>query len=1316
MKTNVSPDAVHQIFGATAARFPDRVAIDLPPNPPHRPRRFLQTYRELDGLSDRVAAWLSPFAARDTVVSILLARSSPELYAAQLGVLKSGAAFSCLDPSYPDDHLLQVFADVDAIALLTDDAGRERIERLGVSMPVCGALGDLPEPLARASPVVPSDAGDLAYVIYTSGTTGRPKGVLIEHRGIANLVRANVDYFALTERDRVAQCSSPAYDSALEEMWLAFAVGAALVPLDDETVRLGPGLVDWLRDEGVTVLCPPPTLLRSMGEANPRTALPNLRLLYVGGEPLPPDLADRWAAGRRLENGYGPTECTVTAVRGRIFPGRPVTIGTPVPGHRAFALDDDQREVPDGETGELCLAGVGLARGYHRLPGVTAEKFLDHPNLGRIYRTGDAVRKTPSGEWEHLGRLDGQVKLRGYRVELGAVEALLSQCGGVRAAVCRLQGDAANPILTAHLVPNRLDRLPSFDEIRSILGRSLPPFMVPSRFGLIERVPTRVGGKVNRDDLPWLDGTGLARSRPYVAPVGARESAVVEAFAKALQSVEPVSTGDDFFRDLGGNSLSAVSALAELHRAGYGRVSVRDLYESRTPATLAAKLDVDRPTGRESEPEPEPASPTACTLIQGSVLLAELILGSAVAYWLVFELFAGAVGGLDSITLLIASSVGGWLAILLHAAGAVGATVLAKRILVGRYRPGHFPIWGGFYTRNWIVCHCARLIPWSLIADTVFVPGVLRLLGASVGRRVLICDGVDLASGGWDLLTLCDGATVGQDARISPLEWDRGRVVCGSITVGESATLGTRSGISPGGTLGRDCTLTALSWLPAGVASTEGQAYDGIPAVPVGAIPDRPFAVPELHPILHGGLLVAGRSLRSVSLYLAGFAAILLLGEATDRESRSWADVFHEPELSASNAVLLLGIPAVGTPVVLILLGVAMRLLGRTRPGIVSAWSWHAIRIGLKIRIVQTASDWLTGSLLWPRWLRLAGMRVGRGCEISTIIGALPEPLTLGDGCFLTDGVYVGGLSFQRGTLTVAETKLGANTFVGNQSVIATGHDWPTGLFLGVSTVADPVRMPANTAWFGQPPMELPRRELAVADRSTTHAPGVRRIAVRLFWELLRFALPSVTVAIGYGWYWCLASSSGGTPATTFLVAPAASFAAAFLGVALGLGIKWVLLGRVKPGRHPLWSSWSSRWDFMYVAWGYLAQRHVGTLQGTLFLNAVLRLTGMKIGRRVALGPGSSHVVDPDMIAIDDFATMSGDIQAHTFEDRVLKIDRVRIGRSATVGAHAVVLLGAKIGERAWVSPHSVVMKREELAPGMRYTGSPTILMDDANN
>jgi non-ribosomal peptide synthetase-like protein len=1312
-------DLLHPIFRAAARRHGERVAVEVPPGS-GRPGRVRLRYAELARRAEALAGRLGPHVQADSIVAVLLGRADVDLYVAQLAVLGAGGAFTCLDPRSPDAQLAAVLADARPVTVLTDAPGRARLAAIGRAGPAVFEIrGGGPAPGAGAgdglvagcplgaggAPVQPTD---LAYVVYTSGTTGRPKGVMIEHRSIANLVRSDVETFGLGPEDRVAQCSSPAYDSSIEETWLAFAAGATLVVLDDEVVRSGPDLVGWLQRERISVLCPPPTLLRAMGCEDPAAALPGLRLLYVGGEALAPDLADRWAVGRRMVNGYGPTECTVTVTRGLVRPQEPVTIGRPVTGHRAWVLDESLSEVSDGQAGELCLAGIGLARGYLGQAELTAEQFPTHARFGRIYRTGDLVRRRPDGELEYLGRLDGQVKLRGHRVELGAIETRLAACPGVRAAACRVQGSGDRQVLVAHIVPEVVAAPPAPEALVAALRQSLPEHMVPRRFGLLDGLPTTAGGKLDRQALPEVADTGPRARRGATGPRDTLEAAVVAAFRQALGLDEAISTDDDFFLDLGGDSLSAVRVVVRLRESPETRhVAVRDLYDRRTAAALAHHLRATRPADSAPAPPlpsaPPAGSPLWSTVVQGLWLLLFLVLAAASAYVLAFALLPWLLHELGGVAVLLLAPLLGVAGLLLYVPFAVALAVGAKRLLVGQYRPQRAPVWGRFYTRHWLTVQTARLIPWGLLAGTVFLPLVLRALGARVGRRVHIHRGVDLRQGGWDLLTLGDDVTLCRDAALSPVELEHGQLVVGPINVGDRATIEVRAGLSPHTDVASDARLTALSWLPPGGHIPAGEEWDGVPAVRAGAVSPPPAAAPgrELSPSWHGGLMVlaqCGRLLLAAlpwSLLAVGW--LLLAGSSAAAGT-----------LTAVAALVLL--PVVALPLSLLFEALALRWSGAVPAGVISRWSPAAIRVWFKMGTVEAAGGQLSGSLFWPGWLRLAGMRIGRGCEISTIIDVLPETVTIGAESFFADGIYFCGPRWDRGRITIAPTEIGRDTFLGNHCLIGAGHRWPDGLFVGVSTVADAARARAGSAWFGHPPMALPRREVVAVDRRLTHEPDRLRFTTRLFWELLRFGLPVLPLTVALGWYGLVAWAAQhvGPVALVGVVVPALTLVALAMPCLATVVLKWLLLGRVRPGQHPFWSCWCGRWDFVYMAWSHWAAGTLAWLEGTLFLNAFLRLTGMRIGRRVVLGPGFAQVVDPDMLHFEDGATVACQLQAHSFEDRVLKLDRLHIRRDASVGRHTVVFYGADIGLAATVGPHGVVMKHDVLAAGGRYAGCPT--------
>jgi len=1311
-----TPVLLHEFFERAARRWPERTAVDVPPGI-GRPHRHLVSYLELKRQSDAVSQSLRTFVTGECVVAILLPRSGANLYCSQLGILKAGAAYTCIDPAFPDDQLHEILKDCEPIALLTDDHGMARVRQSEFPEEKVFNIADL---VSRAGASVIDYSppwltpSSLAYIIYTSGTTGRPKGVMIEHASISNLVSADLEEFKLTPDERVSQNSSPAYDSSVEEIWFAFAAGATLVVMDEHTTRLGPDLIPWLRRENITLFCPPPTLLRTTGCEDPQKELPGLSFVYVGGEALTADVVERWAPGRRLENGYGPTECTVTTMHGRVKKGEVITIGRPVPGFRTYVLSEALEEVRLGERGELCIGGVGLARGYRNRPELTAQKFPFHPSLGRIYRTGDLVSQNESGLFFYHGRIDAQVKLRGYRVELEAIESRLAECEGVREAACRVQQNGSQQMLVAFIVSENGHDPRLFEYLRASLTKSLPAYMVPGRFAFIPKLPTTVGGKLNRDQLPQLDNHH--RQTPRALPRTLIEEKLEAAFSQILGLSDGVDIHEDFFEDLGGDSLKAAELISLLRDDSTTRtITVRDIYDTRTVAELAKRVRQHGAT--EVEPKQETARsarhPLLATAAQVVWIFVGLVTFSCGAYLTAFKAIPFLMRALGLIPFLVLSPAIVFAGLLAYTPLAVFLTVIVKKVLIGRYQAVRVPVLGSLYIRNWMVQKTARLIPWRLLLGTVFHQWVLRALGARIGRGVHIHRGVDLLQGGWDLLEIGDDVTLSQDSAVRLVELDDGQMIIGPVSLGSGSTLDVRAGVSGNTVLESDAFLTALSTLPGGCTIPKGEIWDGIPAISVGPSPPRAEISNDesiLSPLWHGvTMLLARLGLIMVLATAMMFPAVVLAlfhGIQADDLLR-W---LSNPSQSVSLILSLFLMVTLPLPLTVSIQALLIRSLGRVRAGVISRWGIAYVRIWLKTELVRSVGQLLSGTIFWPMWLRLAGMKVGRGCEISTIIDVIPELIEIGDESFFADGIYLCGPRVHRGTVTLAPTRLGKNTFVGNHAVVPGGQILPDDILIGVCTVANDAVIRPGTAWFGTPPFELPRVDPVKLDRSLTHDPSLIRYVDRVFWELLRNGLLVVPLLAFPVWFKLVAGAEASFTRSIFLVGalPLITACLVICFCALVLLLKWALLGRVRPGIHAFWSCWCSRWDFLYVAWGFYASHALSVLEGTLILPWYLRAMGVKIGRRVVLGGGFSHVVDPDMLEFEDGATVSCQFQAHTFEDRVLKIDRVRIRRRATVGSGAVLLYGADIGAGAHVAAHSVVMKRESLLAGHSYAGCPT--------
>jgi len=1348
----VTPPAfLHRIFERTAARFPAQIAIEIPPSAAN-PRRARHTYAAIDAAAERLAARLRPLVRGECVVAILLPRVSHHIFVAQLAVLKAGAAYTCIEPDLPAERVRFVLEDSRAVAVLTSsawkglaagaatpaercidavacidalEAGRDHEGRhtaaarrgrsaasrseVGSGAPVAGA----PPTPAWLQPT------SLCYVIYTSGTTGWPKGVMIEHRSIVNLMVADAAFFDLNPRDRIGQLSSCAYDSSVEEIYLAFAVGATLVLMDDDVNRLGPDLVPWLRKERLTMFCPAPTLLRTCPEARPEQDLPDLHTIYVGGEELTPDVANRWAPGRRFVNGYGPTECAVVVTQARVREGLPITIGAPVENNRAWILDAELREVGAGETGELCIEGVNVARGYLHRPDLTQEKFVDHPRYGRIYRTGDLVQRDAAGALLYLGRIDAQVQIRGHRVELGAIESHLSECEGIAAAACKLQEDGR---LVAYVV-SRNGKPPGVETLRSGLARRLPEYMLPVHYMFVDDLPRMpASGKIDRRALPEIrfEDEGRGR-REGSAPRSELEWLVADAMAKHLRFSSHVSVFDDFFHDLGGNSLIAAQVISSLRAdertAG---LTVRDLYEARTIAALAAKA-APGSTARQRTAPVTRRRWSGRRVALGSVVQCTCILmggvgAAAAAFVLLLHLLPALLQrtGLAFLGLALP-----WLLFAGRALWLPVAFLLAvgtKKLLIGRYTAGRTPYLGSLYVRHWIVQRVVSLVPWGLLEGTTLKNACLRALGARVGRNVTIHTGVELRAGGWDLLEIGDDVTLGRDAMLKLASVHDQEFVLGPITIGSGATVETRACLSAYSSMGEESCLTTLSMLPAGSSIPPGETWDGIPAAGVARTRPAPaLTTQERHwsPAAHGALLLLLEFVLGPLVQLPFFAVLLGCALYWQVDGAGVVRWLWAPQAPAPGTLVVLALAVMlGAALVLPLRALACRAMGRTPAGVHSRWGFHFLRLFYKGRSVEAAGKVLNGTLFWPAWLRLAGMRVGRKCEISSIMEVVPELVVLGDESFFADGIYLGAPRLDRGTVSCGETVLGNNTFLGNHVVVPSGSRLPGDILLGVCTRADPKRIRPGTSWFGHPLLELPRREVIAADRRLTHDPAWYRYATRVFWEISRSLLPALPLLLLLAWFKRVVHGYEVQPRTVFtlITLPGTTLVALAIPPALVLGLKWALLGRVREGRHWLWSCWCGRWDLLYVAWADWAHGILSFFEGTVCMTWWLRAMGARIGRRVVLGSGFAQLVDPDMLRCDDDATVACLFQAHSFEDRVLKIAPVHIGAGCSLASGAVLMYGAEIGAGTEVGENSVVMKHEHLLPHHSYVGFPTQL------
>ncbi|MFF7474805.1 non-ribosomal peptide synthase/polyketide synthase [Streptomyces sp. NPDC008092] len=614
-----------ELFQAQAARTPDAVAVT--------DGNAALTYAELDARANQVAHHLIGLGiGPEDRVGILMERSADQV-TALLGVAKAGAAYVPVDPAYPAERIAFVLDDAAPATVLCTTAtagmlpaGRRR------------TTWDTPETagaIAAAPTTSPSDADRTtplrsthpAYVIYTSGSTGTPKGVVVSHVGLAGLAGAQIERFGVGSRSRVLQFAALGFDAAVSEACMALLAGAALVVAPGDRMPPYGRLEDLLADFAVTHVTVPPSVLASL-ELLPDT----LETVVVAGEACPPALAARWAAAVRLINAYGPTETTVCATMTHpllhgdefVTAGRSVPIGRPVWNTRVFVLDEFLRPVAPGVTGELYVAGAGLARGYNGRPGLTAERFVACPfaeSPERMYRTGDLARWTSDGELVFWGRIDDQVKIRGFRIEPGEIEAVLAADHGVaQAAVVVREDQPGTKRLVAYVVPANVvpanvvpanvipanlvstkvvstKVAPATERVdgaalREAAARTLPDYMVPSAVVVLDSLPVTPNGKLDRAALPAPDRGADGAGRAPATPVEEIVCGLFDEVLGLVRAGSEVGVGaEESFFELGGDSLLAMRLISSIRSTLDTEIGIRELFAEPTAAGLARLVE-----------------------------------------------------------------------------------------------------------------------------------------------------------------------------------------------------------------------------------------------------------------------------------------------------------------------------------------------------------------------------------------------------------------------------------------------------------------------------------------------------------------------------------------------------------------------------------------------------------------------------------------------------------------------------------------------------------------------------------------------------
>ena len=1050
------PRTLVDILRETARRHPDSRAIDN--------GREVLTYDELLEAADGVASALREQGiGRGDRVGVRLPSGTTDLYVAIIGILVAGAAYVPVDHDDPDERARLVFDEAEVAAVVTGD------------LVIRASPSD-----AAPAPVEDPGLGDDAWVIFTSGSTGTPKGVAVSHRSAAAFVDAEARMF-LQDRpigpgDRVMAGLSVAFDASCEEMWLAWRYGACLVPAPRSLVRSGMDLGPWLLANDITVVSTVPTLVALW----PPDALDDVRLLILGGEACPPEIGARLATPEReVWNTYGPTEATVVACGARLTGEPPVRIGLPLDGWDLAVVDGTGRRVPDGEPGELIIGGVGLARYLDADKDAAVYAAMPALGWGRAYRSGDVVRFDGTG-LVFQGRADDQVKVGGRRIELGEIDSALLGLAGVSGAAAAVKQSAAgNRLLVGYVtVGSDFDARGAAEHLR----RTMPAAMVP-RIAVVETLPTRTSGKIDREALPWpLPATGGTPSDTeprFVGTVG-----WVAGHWAAILGSEPSASEEDFF-DLGGGSLTAAQLVSRL-RERFPEATVADVYEHPVLSDLAANLEaMSTPTGRRNvsvapvPPGTQVAQVAATTgvraigalrwltWIAGAVLVVRAVLGTT---WLP-EVGWGWV-------LL------GWL-LLISPVGRVVLAAAAARLVLRGVEPGRHPRGGRVHLRLWLAERLVDELGACSLSAAPLVRVYARLLGCRVGRHVDL-HSVPPVTG---LLTLGDGCSIEPEVDLAGHWLDGGHLHIGTVRIGADARVGARSTLLADADVGERAEVAAGSAVFGTVPA--GQAWSGAPAEHSGAA-RGPWTSqrPENRPVWLAAYAASAVVLSLLPLLGVAAGAAVALPALSGAASLAEALVVALVWVPAGSVV---GLAALA---LLVLLTVRVLSLG-LEPGHHPVHGLRAWQAWSVLRVLDEARTWLFpiySSSLTPAWLRALGAQIGPDVEASTVL-MLPRFVSVGAGAFLADDTLVGGYELGGGWLRVERVRVGKGAFVGNSGMAAPGRKVPKQSLVAVLSAA-PRRgkAKAGTSWLGSPPMPL-RREADAGDPSRTHTPA-RRLRV----------------------------------------------------------------------------------------------------------------------------------------------------------------------------------------------------------------------------
>lgn len=1284
------------LFSHTVSVYPDKTALVF--------NNDKISYKSLDLWSTAIAVRLHQSGIKNgDYIGILYPRGL-ELHAAILGVLKAGATYVPLDYELPRDRVLAILSEVRAAACLSLDILPSSI--VTIEIPLRDDLNADFYEMAKPE--------DDAYVIYTSGSTGKPKGIPITHRQICHLVRAEQTLLAIHSTDIVYQGFSVSFDMWCEETWISFFVGATLIVADSVTARAIDELTRFIEFHAVTVLHAVPSLLAAMD-----SGAPALRLINAGGEACSSSVVEKWKRpGLQFFNSYGPTETTVTATLGELEIGEKITIGKPLPNYNIAIVDEQLEILPLGKRGELIITGPGVSKGYINRIELTAEKFIVNPidqsvlPGSHLYKTGDSAVMNQDGSIDFHGRLDDQIKLRGYRIELGEIESSLSTLPGiVKAAVVLKKDNFDNGQLVAFV--EVIDK-ESFDEnlLKKSLAKLLPAYMVPVAIVLIDALPQQISGKIDRQKLPELETFLTKADIEFIHP--GSQATLKEKVLYCLQKTFPdrqVQLTDDFFTDLGGHSLLAAIFISFLRKEeGLLKVSLKDLYLNR-PVLSAVELWSAQE--KESVPAYTPVFNKitnwkyyTCWAGQTIALLFILALVAIqvfipyLGYYYVKEAY-------DSIFYAVSTSL---ISFCLLPSIFSAIIVAIKWLVIGKMKEGDYPLWGGYYFRWWFVKSVQELLPAQFLNGTPIYATFLGLLGVKVASDAQLSS---FKIGAEDLVSIGKDVTISSEVILNNAWVEDGLLKLRKIVIEDHAYLGSGSVVAGGAIIKAWGELQDLSFLPADEVIGVREIWLGSPAQLSAVKTDSELHVPLVTSVAKKGVY---RLIFILTLLIFPFTVlvpllpvIISLNALDDNaDPYNFTYLWIVPFLS----ILYIGLFAFQTIVL------TRWLQSGIKPGKHSIYSLFYLRKWLADQLIALCliiMHPIFATVFISGFFRALGAKVGKNTEISTASSVTHSLLSIGSGSFIADAVTLGEIDIRGQQLILENTVIGNNSFVGNSALIPQGYSLPDDMLIGVLSTPPKLAILQNNQikdWFGSPAIALPNRQSSgIFDRALTFNPTIKTKLSRGIIEFLRIIFPESVILccsvffIAYGHDLLVDEPVWKIIILTpfyylgFLALPA---------LLITIVLKWLLVGIYKPAQYPMWTRkvWFS--EAVTSTYEALAVPFLlYYLRGTPWLPILLKLFGLKTGKRVWMN--TTDITEFDLVSIGDDTAMNNDSgpQTHLFEDRIMKLGVIKIGQRNSIGAKTIILYDTEIGDDIHISPLSLVMKGEKLPDKTKWGGSP---------